>query len=81
MTRMHANAAALTFIEWAVLHCVFVLRMKKPTPFIQGMDKAIKSIEERLKKLENQMKPSKEENNENKERRTRVSLKNDCEER
>ena len=49
--------------------CV-ILRIKKPTPSIQGMDKAIKAFDERLKKLENMMKLSREENDDEMERIT-----------
>ena len=57
--------------------CTF--RTKKPTSSIQGIDKAITAIDERLKKLENLMKQSNEENNE--ENNRVASLKTDCEER
>ena len=52
--------------------------IKKPTPSIQGIGKAVKAIDERLKKLENLMRSSGEENNE--ENNRMVSLQNDCEE-
>ena len=38
------------------------VRTKEPTPPIQGIDKTIKTIDERLKKLENLTKQFNEEN-------------------
>ena len=55
------------------------VRTKEPTPPIQGIDKTIKTIDERLKKLENLMKQSNEEKKVDSD--TVVSLKTGCEER
>ena len=54
---------------------MFTFRTKKPTPSVQGIDKAIIAIDERLKKLENLLKQSNKENNEGNDRV--VSVKKD----
>ena len=60
-------------------HAVCIVRTKVPTPPIQGIDKTISDIDERLKKLENMMKQFNEKNKGDSD--TVLSLKTGSEER